>query len=272
MFGFRKRWREKLRTKALKPEWKEIIIKNIRFYDFLSPDKKIELHGLIQIFMHEKIFEACGGLELTDEIKITIAAQACILLLGRENDIYSTLRTILVYPHAYFAPVKDTMEDGLIIEGMEQRVGESWSRGQVVLAWDEVLQDTNDIHDGHNLVFHEFAHQLDNESGDVEGVPEFDKRSSYIVWARVLTKEYNKLIRDTMHHKHPFLNQYGAINPAEFFAVVTEYFFEKPKQLKKLHRELYEQFKHFYKLDPAKMMMRNKNNVYKKNKGYKKQE
>ena len=258
MFGFRKRRREKLRSKELKPEWKEIILKNIKFYSFLSEEKKKELQGLIQIFMDEKTFEGCEGLELTDEIKITIASQACILLLGRKSDIYPTLRTILVYPHAYFAPLKQRMEDGSIIEGYQARLGESWSRGQVVLAWDEIKQDTNDIFDGHNLVLHEFAHQLDNESGATEGIPDFDKRSSYIVWARVLTKEYNKLINDIIHHKHLLLDQYGATNPAEFFAVATEHYFEKPVELKNLHPELYEQFKNFYMIDTADMMLKNK--------------
>lgn len=259
MFGFKKRRREKLRAKELKPEWKEIILKNVRFYNYLSNEMKKELEGLIQIFIYEKTFEGCEGLELTDEIKITIAAQACLLLLGRNSDIYPTLRTILVYPHAYFAPLKQRMEDGSIIEGYQARLGESWSRGQVVLAWDEILQDTNDIHDGHNLVFHEFAHQLDNESGAAEGIPDFDKRSSYIVWARVLTKEYNNLINDIIHHKNPLLDQYGATNPAKFFAVATEYFFEKPIDLKNLHSELYEQFKNFYELDTAAMMLMHKN-------------
>ncbi|MCW8809919.1 MAG: zinc-dependent peptidase [Ignavibacteriaceae bacterium] len=259
MFGLKKRRREKLRNKELKPEWKEIIIKNIKFYSLLSEEMKKELHGLIQIFMDEKTFEGCEGLELTDKIKITIASQACILLLGRKSDIYPTLRTILVYPHAYFAPLKQRMEDGSIIEGYQARLGESWSRGQVVLAWDEILQDTNDIHDGHNLVLHEFAHQLDNESGAAEGIPEFDKRSSYIVWARVLTNEYNKLISDIVHQKHPLLDQYGATNPAEFFAVATEYFFERPIELKNLHSELYEQFKNFFKLDTAAMILTVKN-------------
>ena len=258
MFGFRKRRREKLRSKELKPEWKEIILKNIKFYSFLSEEKKKELQGLIQIFMDEKTFEGCEGLELTDEIKITIASQACILLLGRKSDIYPTLRTILVYPHAYFAPLKQRMEDGSIIEGYQARLGESWSRGQVVLAWDEIKQDTNDIFDGHNLVLHELAHQLDNESGATEGIPDFDKRSSYIVWARVLTKEYNKLINDIIHHKHLLLDQYGATNPAEFFAVATEHYFEKPVELKNLHPELYEQFKNFYMIDTADMMLKNK--------------
>jgi Mlc titration factor MtfA (ptsG expression regulator) len=258
LFGFRKRRREKLRAQTLKSEWQDIIKKNVPFYRFLSADMKMELHGLIQIFMDEKIFEACAGLAMTDEIRITIAAQACILLLGHENDIYPTLRTILVYPHAYFAPVKQRTEDGIIIEGIQHRLGESWSRGQVVLAWDEIVKDTNDIHDGHNLVFHEFAHQLDNESGAADGVPAFDKRSSYIVWARVLTKEYNRLISDIIHHKHPLLDQYGATNPAEFFAVVTEYFFEKPVQLKNLHHELYDQFKDFYQMDPAEMIRNDK--------------
>lgn len=260
MFGFKKRKREKLRSREFKPEWKEIILKNVKFYSFLSDEMKRELHGLIQIFMDEKTFEGCEGLNLTDEIKITIAAQACLLLLGRNSDIYPTLRTILVYPHAYFAPLKQRMEDGSIIEGYQARLGESWSRGQVVLAWDEILQDTNDIHDGHNLVFHEFAHQLDNESSAAEGIPDFDRRSSYIVWAHVLTTEYNNLIRDIIHHKNPLIDQYGATNPAEFFAVATEYFFEKPIELKNLHPELYEQFKNFYRLDTAEMILTGKKN------------
>lgn len=168
MFGFRKRKREKLRATELKSEWKEIINRNVRFYNYLSDDLKTELHGLIQIFLNEKIFEGCEGLLITDEIKITIAAQACLLLLGRQNDIYPTLKTILVYPDAYYAPFNQRMEDGSVIEGYQARLGESWSRGQIVLAWNEILKDTNDIHDGHNLIFHEFAHQLDNESGAAE--------------------------------------------------------------------------------------------------------
>lgn len=257
MFGFKKRRRKKLRSTELKNEWKKIINKNVKFYSYLPEDLKTELHGLVQIFMYEKIFEGCGGLEITDEIKITIAAQACLLLLGRETDIYPALRTILVYPHTYFAPVKRKMEDGTVVEGTEPRLGESWSRGQVVLAWDEIVQDTQDIHDGHNLILHEFAHQLDNESGAAEGIPEFDKRSSYIVWARVITKEYNRLINDIIHHKHPLLDKYGAENPAEFFSVVTEYFFEKPAELKKLHPELYERLKDFYMLDTADIIPQN---------------
>ncbi len=240
-----------MRAEGLKPEWKAIIKKNVKFYNILPENLKKELHGLVQIFLNEKIFEGCGGLELTDEIKVTIAAQACILLLNRETDIYPTLRTILVYPHAYFGSVKQRMDDGSILEGYQARLGESWSSGQVILAWDEILQDTNDIQDGHNLVLHEFAHQLDNEYGGSDGVPELDKHSSYIVWARVLTKDYNKLINDITHNKNYLINEYGATNPAEFFAVATEYFFEKPVQLKKRHPELYEQFKKFYKMDTA---------------------
>ncbi len=254
MFGSKKRKRSKLRSRELRPEWLQIIERNVPFYKYLSIERKKELHGLIQIFMHEKIFEGCGGLVLTDEIKVTIAAQACILLLGRETDIYPTLRTILVYPHAYVAPVRRRMPDGVILEGVQHRLGESWSRGQVVLAWDEILQDAHDIHDGHNLIYHEFAHQLDNESGAADGVPDLDKRSKYILWARVLTREYNKLIHDIINRKHPLLDQYGATNPAEFFAVVTEYFFERPEQLKMRHPDLYRQFRDFYTLDPASMM------------------
>ena len=251
MFGFKKRRRKKLRLMELKEEWRKIIIKNVKFYSLLSEEKKKELHGLLQIFLDEKIFEGCAGLEITDEIRVTIAAQACILLLGRQADIYPSLRTILVYPHPYYARFRRRMDDGTIIEGRQSRLGESWSRGQVVLAWDEILNDTSDINDGHNLIYHEFAHQLDNEFGPADGIPDLEKHSSYIAWARVLTKEYNKLLKDIIRKKHPLLNEYGATNPAEFFAVVTEYYFEKPHELKERHPELYEQFKNFYKLDTA---------------------
>ncbi len=122
--------------------------------------------------------------------------------------------------------------------------------GSLVLAWDDVKQSAIDIHDGHNVVFPEFAHQLDYESGAAEGAPLLSSRSGYTAWARVLGGEYELLLNDIMHHRKTLLDRYGAENPAEFFAVATEFFFEKPVQLKKLHPELYDQLKLFYNQDP----------------------
>jgi Mlc titration factor MtfA (ptsG expression regulator) len=259
VFGFRKRRREKLRTKALKPEWKEILIKNVEFYNYLSDEMKKELHGLIQIFLDEKEFEGFDGLEITDEIKVTIAAQACILLLHRETDYYPTLHTILVYPHPFYSHIKQRLAGGIVVEGEQGRLGESWYRGPVILSWDDVRRSAHDHNDGHNVVFHEFAHQLDSESGANEGAPLFPNRSRYIAWARVLGEEYQDLLDHLKHHHKSDIDDYGATNPAEFFAVVTEYFFEKPIELKQRHPELYEQFKNFYKLDTVAMMLTHKN-------------
>jgi Mlc titration factor MtfA (ptsG expression regulator) len=143
------------------------------------------------------------------------------------------------------------LPNGTLIETSQMRLGETWSKGSLVLAWDDVKRSAIDIHDGHNVVFHEFAHQLDYESGAAEGAPLLPSRSRYIAWARVLGKEYTLLLNDIMHHRKPLLDRYGAENPAEFFAVVTEFFFEKPVQMKKQHPELYDQLKLFYNQDPS---------------------
>jgi Mlc titration factor MtfA (ptsG expression regulator) len=123
--------------------------------------------------------------------------------------------------------------------------------GTLVLSWEDVKRSAADIHDGHNVVLHEFAHQLDAEDGATDGAPRLPKRSMYVAWARVLSQEYEQLLRDLEHHRRDCIDAYGATNPAEFFAVVTECFFEKPAQMKKKHPELYEQLKLFYRQDPG---------------------
>lgn len=251
MLLFKKHRRNRLMQQKLPVAWLSILNRNVPYYRCLSAQEQQELQGLIQIFLKEKQFEGCGGLEMTDEIKVTIAAQACILLLGRETDFYPTLRSIVVYPHAYIAPVKKVDADMLITEGLEARFGESWSHGYVILSWDDVLKGASDICDGHNLVFHEFAHQLDEESGAADGAPVLPHHSMYIAWARVLSNEYEKLIQNIKLNRPTLLDRYGATNPAEFFAVTTEFFFEKPVELKKFYPELYEQLKLFYQRDPA---------------------
>lgn len=257
-FWINKLTRQRIIQYEFPAEWLEILKENVPFYNLLPAGQQRELQQLVMVFAEEKTFEGCGGLELTDEIIITIAAQACILLLGQNHDLYPNLRTILIYPTAYFAPEVRHLRDGSILETVQFRFGESWSRGQVVLAWDEIKQDTLDINDGHNLVFHEFAHQLDYEYGIADKIPAMVRRSKYMTWARILSDEYDKLLTDSLNNRETLLNKYGAISHSEFFAVATEYYFEKPVELKKLHPELYEQLNDFYKLDTALLVSNKK--------------
>ncbi len=251
MFGFKRRRRQRLRDRPFPPEWLAILERNLPCYRALTPDEQRELQGHIQVFLQEKRFEGCAGLHMSDEIRVSIAGQACILLLHRASDYYPKMKTILVYPHHYVAQGARRLSGGIVLEGPESRLGESWYRGPVVLSWDDVRKGAADAHDGHNVVLHEFAHQLDSEDGAHDGAPLLPRRSMYVAWARVLGGEYKQLIRDLERHRRTILDEYGATNPAEFFAVATETFFEKSLALRRKHPELYEQLKAFYRQDPA---------------------
>jgi Mlc titration factor MtfA (ptsG expression regulator) len=242
--------RRRFRARPFPPEWVEILQSNVALYRKLPEPLRKQLHSHIQVFLAEKSFEGCGGLELTDEMRVTIAGLACILLLNREARYYPGLTAILVYPAAYIVSAK--RREGFVefADQREVRLGESWSNGTLVLAWCDVTSTSHDVRDGHNLVLHEFAHQLDQEDGTGNGIPIIEQRSKYYHWAEVLSKEYQHLVEVTRKGKKDVLQAYGATNPAEFFAVSTEAFFEKPAQLHRKHAELYEELKDFFKLDP----------------------
>ena len=255
MFSFfKKRRREGLRTQPFPSAWLNIIERNFPIYDRLPQADQQELQGHIQVFLAEKLFEGCGGLELTDEIKVTIAAGACLLLLHRETDYYPRLITILVYPHAYLAKGAVSIGGGAVLESETARLGEAWKDGLVVLSWDDVRQGASDFHDGHNVVLHEFAHQLDQQDGAADGAPILEHRSQYVAWARVLSDDYEQLRQDAEHGRKNVLDKYGATNPAEFFAVATECFFEKPIPLRRKHPQLYDELKEYYRQDPAELV------------------
>ena len=241
--------RKKLMASPTPEDWPALIEKNIPIYRHLPAELKKQLHGLMNVFLDEKTFIGCGGQEITDEVRVTIAAQACMLLLNRPTTFYPKLKTIYVYPHTYVATGLQN-ERGLIVEGKSVRLGESWQNGPVVLTWDSVTGGARNIRDGRNVVFHEFAHQLDQEDGDADGAPILENRSCYRSWAHVLSEEYERLCSKTKGRRRSVLNKYGATNPAEFFAVATETFFEKPKQMHRKSPELYEELKSYYKLDP----------------------
>jgi Mlc titration factor MtfA (ptsG expression regulator) len=251
MFLFKKRRRARLRNAPFPSEWIAILRRNVPYYRRLTPAEQAELCGHIQVFLHEKRFEGCGGLEVTEEMRLTIAGQACTLLLNRESDYFPGMQTIFLYPRYFQVREKRSMPDGTVLEEDEEFEGESWERGPVVLAWDEVKRDAADPDDGYNVVLHEFAHQLDGESGAEDGVPPLKNHSMYESWARIMRREYERL-RDEVDHDRPHLiDSYGASSPEEFFAVVTEAFFEVPRALQRRHGELYELLKRYYKQDPA---------------------
>jgi Mlc titration factor MtfA (ptsG expression regulator) len=245
------RRRERTRRQAFPEEWLEILRRSFPRYSRLSPDDQEELRGHIQVFLAEKRFEGAGGLEITDEIRVTVAAQACFLLLHRDTDYYPGLYSIIVYPHEYAAKHRAHDGAGLLRERVQVRLGETAARGALVLSWDAAVRGASDIHDCRNVVFHEFAHQLDAEEGAFDGAPVLPRRSMYLAWARVLGEEYAALRERVFRHQPTDLDPYGATNPAEFFAVATECFFQHPRRMKKRHPALYDELKLFYRQDPT---------------------
>ena len=241
--------RNMLFSTPLRGDWRHILEHKVPLYRALPAALRDQLHGLINIFLDEKHFTGCGGLEITDEIRLIIAAQACMLLLNRGTRDYSGFKTILVYPDTYVAP--DVEYDGMVeIHDEHERAGESWHRGPVILSWQDVIRDTSRLRNGRNVVLHEFAHKLDEENNFSDGLPNLRDRSQHQTWASVLSREYDALQEQVERGELTVLDEYGAVSPAEFFAVVTETFFERPAQLKESHPELYEEFTKFYKLDP----------------------
>jgi len=261
MFGFLKeRRRARLRAQPIPVAWRRVLEQKFPLYLRLSAADRRELESHIQVFLAEKRFEGCGGFKITDEVRALIAAQACLLLLHRETDYYPSLRSILVYPDTFVIKTGRLEADELTDRQVRSALGES-GRGAVVLSWSATLADTVEPADGKNLVLHEFAHQLDEEDGVVDGAPLLPAESigqrhfRYVVWARVLRAEFERLRSDGESGRETVLDGYGAATPAEFFAVATECFFEKPHQLEKKHPELYDELKQFYRQDPAKFAL-----------------
>jgi len=253
LFDFKKRRRERLRSEPFPDAWEAILGRNMTLYERLGDEDRKTLRGHVQVFLAEKHYEGCGGLILSDEIRVTIAAQACLLQLRREADYFPRLVTILVYPSAYVAHDRQPIGGGGVLEGEVERLGEAWRDGVIVLAWDEVIAGARNIADGRNVVLHEFAHQLDQQDGASDGTPVLENRIRYESWARVFEDEYERLRRNTWLGRPSVLDEYGATNPAEFFAVATECFFEKPRALQQKHPDLYRELLNYYKIDTSRL-------------------
>jgi Mlc titration factor MtfA (ptsG expression regulator) len=235
---------------VFKPEWTEMLIHNVPLYSVLPEDLRLKLDERIARFIESTRFEGCNDLDLTEEMILTVAAQACVLVLHREGEPYPELRTVYLYPTTFKSIQKRSDALGIVTEGEVSRLGESWSTGSVILAWDSVEQGARNIHDARNVTFHEFSHQLDHENGETDGAPPLESRAAYRSWARVFGENYQDFHEMLESNKRTLIDTYGATNPAEFFAVATETFFEKPKQLFKKRPDLYDELSKFYDLDP----------------------
>lgn len=251
MHPFRTARRNRATSRPFPALWDQILARNFPVDSRLPESDRNDLRRRTKIFLVEKRFEGVGGLEMTDEIRVTVAAQACLLLLHRGEDDYPALSTILVYPTAYRVHTREHSEYGMVTEGDQVRLGEAWNAETVVLSWDDVRHGAADNRDGHNVVLHEFAHQLDMEDRAANGAPALAHRSMYAAWARVLGHEYEQLQDAVDRHERTLMDAYGTQSPAEFFAVATETFFEEPVKLRDEHSELYEQLREFYRQDPA---------------------
>jgi Mlc titration factor MtfA (ptsG expression regulator) len=208
----------------------------------------------VRQFLHQKTFVGCAGLEVTDAMRVTIAGQACLLLLNRPSRVYPGLDTILVYPDAFTAPRKKLDAAGVVHDAPRGLLGESWGDGRVLLSWHHVRRAGHAAPGAQNVVLHEFAHQLDSESGSNNGAPYLGSVESYRSWSAVLSADFDALRRDALFglvdEDEAVLDHYGATSPAEFFAVATESFFEKPWALADRHPALYGEFLKYYRVDP----------------------
>src|SRR5688572_12592849 len=251
-------WLEERRHKRILatpfPEaWSRVLERNMSHYRYLDTGERQRLRQLVQIFIAEKHWEGCNGLELTDEIRVTIAAQACLLVLALQHVLYANVETILVYPSS-FVP-RRAEESIFATPGIEHPMlpllGEAHHRGPVILTWDAVRRSGRHPELGHNVVYHEFAHKLDMLDGAVDGVPPLGDKAEYERWERVCKSEYERLRALSDAGREGVLDPYGSTDEAEFFAVVTEAFFDTPIELAAEHPALYEVLAAFYRQDPA---------------------
>jgi Mlc titration factor MtfA (ptsG expression regulator) len=248
----KQRRRRRLRARPFPNTWLNSIQDHLVFFDRMSGVDRTELLGHIQVFLAEKCFEGCAGFAITDEIRVIIAAQACLLLLHRKTDYFPELVTILIYPEIYMAEEKRQLGEHLWEEGTVSRLGETGRRmGSLVLSWGAVKHGAADPSDGKNVVLHEFAHQLDFENGAVDGVPGLASREQQSGWAKVMRSEYASLRAADESGVPTLLDTYGATNPAEFFAVSVEAFFERPRALRACHPRLYAELSKYFQQDPV---------------------
>ena len=244
------RRRKRLRSRPFPASWREIIERRVPYVRRLPRDLRRQLEEHVQVFVAEKSFVGCAGLEISDEVRVTIAAQACLLILNRKTHYYPNLRQILVYPGAFIIERLRAEPSGVLQEQRQALSGESWTHGQVILSWEDALEGAAIADDGRNVVIHEFAHQLDQQKGHANGAPWLGRRDRYARWSQVMMEEFTRLQYHAETQQPSLFSYYGASNPAEFFAVVSEVFFEQPREMAAMHPALYLELRSLYHVDP----------------------
>ena len=243
----RDRHRRRLLAQPFPPVWQDYLHGNVTHFQHLNAEEQRRLCNDLRIFVAEKYWEGCRGLAVTDEMKVTIAGQACLLVLGIPHNYFAQVQTILIYPRAYRVPRHRYFEGGLVLEGTDPVLGTAHYRGPVILSW----ADVQGPHGGHNVVLHEFAHQLDFLNGLVDGTPPLENPDDYETWREVMTAEFEQLRHESKEGRPTLLDPYGATNEGEFFAVATECFFEQPVEMAQRHPRLYDLLRDYYHQDTA---------------------
>jgi len=241
--------RQRIGRRPFPAEWRDIVRRYVPLARELPAVHQLRLRKHIQVLLAEVPFIGCAGLVVSDEMRVTIAAQAAFLLLGRGGS-FSNLREVLIYPGHFVVPRSETGMGGVVHEGRDVLAGQSWQRGQLIVAWEAVQDGAADPHDGANVVMHEFAHQLDQVKGTANGAPYVGRGAPQQAWARVMNQEFDNLRIRLARAEPCLIHPYAATSPAEFFAVTTELFFERPDALAAERPALYEQLKRCYRLDP----------------------
>jgi Mlc titration factor MtfA (ptsG expression regulator) len=252
-FGFRywsrKQIRKSLLASALSEHQRAIVAEQVPLTRKLPSELRGKLEGKINAFLNQVEFTGCNGLEVNEEMQLSIAAQACLLVVNSDT-WYDHLSTILIYPGAFKS--RQTEHNGYVVTERETvRSGESWSRGPVILSWAHTKQGAINDKDGHNVVFHEFAHQIDDLSGHTDGVPNLDRSQSFAAWERVFLKAYESHVEHVQAGRKTVFDAYGAVGHEEFFAVAVEVFFERPAALKRREPAVYEQLALLFRLEPS---------------------
>jgi len=257
---FTDRRRNKIIQAPFPSVWEDIIRRNVAHYCMLEDAERAHLRALIQVFIAEKHWEGAGGLELTDEICVTISAQACLLLLGLPHDYYRNVESIIVYPSTVVPPQRRPgfFENTFAPVELEHPIiGQAFQQGPIIIIWDAALRGGRQPESGHNVIYHEFAHKLDMLDGAADGTPPLRDRAEYREWVQTCSREYLRLKHDTEKGKKSFLNAYGATNEAEFFAVATEQFFDQPRLMIDHAPDLYRVLQEYYRQDPSERVSRN---------------
>jgi len=253
VFGFwKRRRRRRLLEKSFPDDWREIIQSNVAIYSLIPPNEQQRLLDAVSIIIDERPFLGVGDFEVTDEVALTIAAQAALLVLNADGYYFDRVGVILVHGTHPRVRMMHPLGGVVLVEEGVAIAGQLLEQGEVRLAWDEVLASGRDPTDGYNVVLHEFAHHLDWLDGEVQGIPPLASRSDELRWLEIFDEEAAQLRNELRAGREILLPDHASDSPAELFAYSTECFFEQPQELAEFHPELFECLLSFYKTDPRR--------------------